>query len=55
MYISIDTIGRVPAYMQIYHAIKIKITAGAFPAGSKLPSKRTLAADCALTKTTDNQ
>ena len=52
MYISIDTIGRVPAYMQIYHAIKIKITAGAFPAGSKLPSKRTLAADCGVSVAT---
>lgn len=37
-----------PVYIQIYETLKNKIISGAFPYGSKLPSKRSLAMDCGV-------
>lgn len=48
MYIKIDAESKTPAYMQIYAAIRNKITDGAFAYNSKLPSKRELARDCGV-------
>lgn len=52
MRITIDSNGRIPAYMQIYTALRGKIIGGAFPHGSKLPSKRNLASDCGVSVAT---
>ncbi len=45
MHISIDHNSRTPAYMQIYSAIRNMIVNGAYPTGTRLPSKRELARD----------
>ncbi|MCR5255120.1 MAG: PLP-dependent aminotransferase family protein [Acetatifactor sp.] len=37
-----------PAYLQLYNHFVEKITSGAYPYGSKLPSKRTIAADTGI-------
>lgn len=50
MYIKIT--GGAPAYKQIYDAIKNKILSGAFSHGDRLPSKRSLAADCGVSVAT---
>lgn len=42
----------VPVYLQIYRELRNKIISGAFPEGTKLPSKRTLAADCGVSVAT---
>ena len=52
MYISIDRKSPEPAYMQIYHEMRNKITSGAFLHGAKLPSKRELANDCLVSVVT---
>ncbi|MDE6540222.1 MAG: PLP-dependent aminotransferase family protein [Ruminococcus sp.] len=48
MNISVDFSSPTPVYMQIYNILKNKIISGAFPYGSKLPSKRSLALDCGV-------
>ncbi len=48
MNIQIDFNCHMPVYVQIYQAIRSKIVSGAFPYGSKLPSKRSLSADCGV-------
>lgn len=45
MHISIEHNSRTPAYMQIYSAIRSMIVNGAYPTGTRLPSKRELARD----------
>lgn len=52
MQLHIDHSSRNPAYIQIYQALRSKIVSGAFPCGSKLPSKRSLAADCGVSVAT---
>lgn len=52
MYTAIDKKGKIPAYMQLYMALRDKITEGAFPYGTKLPSKRALAKDCGVSVAT---
>lgn len=46
MHIRIDQKDKTPAYMQIYIAVRSMIVNGAYPFGSRLPSKRELARDC---------
>ena len=48
MYIKLDTESAVPLYMQIYSEIRGMIVGGAFPFGSRLPSRRELARDCGV-------
>ena len=48
MHISIDHNSHTPAYMQIYSAIRSMIVNGAYPFGTRLPSKRELARDCGI-------
>ncbi|MDE5621186.1 MAG: PLP-dependent aminotransferase family protein [Ruminococcus sp.] len=48
MNIQIDFNCNKPVYIQIYQALRNKIVSGAFPYGSKLPSKRSLSADCGV-------
>ncbi len=45
VHISIEHNSRTPAYMQIYSAIRSMIVNGAYPTGTRLPSKRELARD----------
>lgn len=52
MQIIIDKESKIPAYTQIYKALRTKITGGAFAYGSRLPSKRTLAEDCGVSVAT---
>lgn len=52
MQINVDQDSSTPVYLQIYSDIRSKIISGAFPCGSKLPSKRTLAADCGVSVAT---
>lgn len=37
-----------PAYLQLYEALKKDIISGAFPYGTKMPSKRILAEECSI-------
>ena len=48
MYLKLDTESTVPLYMQIYSEIRAMIVGGAFPFGSRLPSRRELARDCGV-------
>lgn len=48
MNIQIDFNSSTPVYIQIYQAVRSKIISGAFSYGSKLPSKRSLSADCGV-------
>lgn len=48
MNIPVDSSSAEPIYIQIYNALKNKIISGAFPYGTKLPSKRSLALDCGV-------
>lgn len=48
MNISVDFSCETPVYIQIYEILKNKIISGAFPCGSRLPSKRSLAQDCGV-------
>ena len=48
MHLRIKANNNTPAYMQIYAALRRKIIRGAFPHGSRLPSKRELAHDCGV-------
>ena len=48
MHLRIKQNTNTPAYMQIYAALRRKIVCGAFPHGSRLPSKRELAHDCGV-------
>lgn len=41
----VDKESRLPAYVQLYTQLRSDIESGAIPAGSRLPSKRTLAAE----------
>ncbi|MBQ8941473.1 MAG: PLP-dependent aminotransferase family protein [Firmicutes bacterium] len=52
MQIAIDSTSKTPVYVQIYSALRSKIIGGAFPHGSKLPSKRKLASDCGVSVAT---
>lgn len=52
MNIQIDFNCGTPVYIQIYHALRSKIISGAFPYGSRLPSKRSLSADCEVSTAT---
>lgn len=52
MQLNLDQDSTVPVYLQIYRELRSKITSGAFPEGTKLPSKRTLAADCGVSVAT---
>lgn len=52
MQITIDKASKIPAYIQIYKAIRSRIVSGAFAYGSRLPSKRTLAEDCGVSVAT---
>lgn len=52
MQLNVDQDSRIPVYLQIYRELRSKITSGAFPEGTKLPSKRTLAADCGVSVAT---
>lgn len=45
MHISIDHNRQTPAYIQIYSVIRNTIVNGAYPMGTRLPSKRELARD----------
>lgn len=47
-----DTNPRVPAYLQLYERVREDIVSGIYPAGSKLPSKRTVAADSGVSTVT---
>ena len=42
---DIDRTSQVPAYLQLYRSLVREIVSGAYPPGSRLPSKRTIAAD----------
>ena len=42
MIYTIDSSSHVPAYLQLYRLLVRDITAGVYPRGSKLPSKRTI-------------
>ena len=48
----IDASSRKPAYVQLYRALREDITAGLFPYGSRLPSKRLLAEEMNLSLVT---
>ena len=48
VHIRIEKSSRTPAYMQIYAAVRRMIIDGAYPFGSRLPSKRELARDCGV-------
>ncbi len=48
MHLRIKQNTDTPAYMQIYAALRRRIIRGAFPHGSRLPSKRELALDCGV-------
>ena len=48
MNIPIDTGLKMPAYLQLYHALRSGIVSGAYPLHSRLPSKRTIAAETGL-------
>lgn len=52
MNISVDSGSEKPVYIQVYEILKNKIISGAFPYGSKLPSKRSLAEDCGVSTVT---
>ena len=52
MYIPVDFQSSTPAYMQIYSAVREKIAEGAFEYGFRLPSKRSLSADCGVSVAT---
>ncbi|WP_178841796.1 PLP-dependent aminotransferase family protein [uncultured Treponema sp.] len=41
-----------PAYLQLYERLKADIVRGIFPYGSKLPSKRQMAAECGVSEIT---
>ena len=45
---SIDRSGHVPAYIQLYEQLVRDITSGIYPLGSRLPSKRVIAAETGL-------
>ena len=45
MNIQIQENAQVPAYLQLYESLVADITSGVYPCGSKLPSKRTIAAE----------
>lgn len=44
--------GNEPAYLQLYRALREKIVSGAYPTGSKLPSKRLLAGETGVSLVT---
>ena len=48
MHIRIEHDSGIPAYMQIYSTVRSMIISGAYPFGSRLPSKRALARDCGV-------
>ena len=48
VHIRIEKSSRTPAYIQIYAAVRRMIIDGAYPFGSRLPSKRELARDCGV-------
>lgn len=48
MQLNVDHNSKTPIYLQIYRELRSKITSGAFPEGTRLPSKRTLTADCGV-------
>ncbi|MDE6502231.1 MAG: PLP-dependent aminotransferase family protein [Ruminococcus sp.] len=48
MNVSVNFNAEKPVYIQVYEILKNKIISGAFPCGSKLPSKRSLAEDCGV-------
>lgn len=52
MHIRIEHSSNTPAYMQIYSAIRSMIVNGAYPTGTRLPSKRELARDCGVSVVT---
>lgn len=52
MQIIIDQKSTTPVYLQIYRELRSKIISGAFPEGTRLPSKRALAADCGVSVAT---
>ncbi|MDE6036572.1 MAG: PLP-dependent aminotransferase family protein [Ruminococcus sp.] len=52
MNIPIDFKSPEPVYMQIYNTLRNRIISGAFPYGTKLPSKRSLALDCGVSTVT---
>ena len=43
---------KTPAYLQLYTLIREDILKGIYPLHSKLPSKRTLSADCGVSTVT---
>lgn len=49
---SIDPAAGIPAYRQLYELLRADITAGAYPYGSKAPSKRLLAEELGLSLAT---
>lgn len=49
---KIDQNAHKPAYLQLYEALREDITAGLFPYGSRLPSKRVLAEEIGLSLVT---
>ena len=52
MQLIVDQNNTTPVYLQIYRELRNKIISGAFPEGTRLPSKRTLAADCGVSVAT---
>ena len=48
----LDNKSSVPAYQQLYLQVREDIIKGIYPVGSKLPSKRTIALDCAISTVT---
>lgn len=48
----LDFSSHLPAYQQLYRKVREDIINGIYPAGSKLPSKRTIALDCNVSTVT---
>lgn len=48
----IDTTSKAPAYLQLYRQVRDDIIAGIYPLSSKLPSKRVIASDTAVSTIT---
>ena len=48
----IDKNASQSAYLQLYHRLRGEITAGAYPYGARLPSKRQLAEDAGVSLVT---
>ena len=50
--ITIDDTSSVPAYAQIYHALRRDLEQGVYGAGERMPSVRQLAVDLSVSRST---